>query len=243
MFKMASMEERIARLENAVSRLDKLEKDNQLIFEKLNMLLGDTNMERFYQRYLEKKYGATHSKGMFGITDIETDDKIIEIKRWDKYKEALGQILSYTSRLHSKGNTPNTMQKKPVVYFFGDKPKHIDRIISLFIDKHINVFYLYVTLDNEVVEEELICNHANDEFSKWLQERLEYSKEEVLQLSEVSQLYYGKSVGPRIMTRMKTKIEDHVNYYFPYVHHKYQKGCINGRHYRGWLHMKLKDIY
>ena len=93
------------------------------------------------------------------------------------------------------------------------------------------------------MEEELNCNHANDEFTKWLQERLEYSKDEVLQLSEVSQLYYGRSVGPRIMTRMKTKIEDHVKCYFPYIHHKYQKGCIDGRYYRGWLHLKLKDIY
>jgi len=37
--------------------------------------------EIMYQKLLEKKLGASHTKTIYGTTDIETADSIIEIKR------------------------------------------------------------------------------------------------------------------------------------------------------------------
>lgn len=51
----------------------------------------EDKQESFFQKYLEKKFNASHTKNKFGTTDIETDDAIIEIKNWKNYKGAVGR--------------------------------------------------------------------------------------------------------------------------------------------------------
>jgi len=225
---MASIEERLTRLEKSVDEIN----------TKLNMLLGDTNMERFYQRYLEKKYGASHMKGVFGITDVETEDLIIEIKRWNRYKEALGQLLSYTCRLHRLNNTA---PKEAIVYFFGDKPKHVDNIIRLFKDNNISVFHLY-TLGKNVMEEELNYKHPDDKFSNWLQTHIEYKENYVLKLKDVIKCYNGKEIGTKLMNPYKRRIEMFIHLNFPLLDNQYKNTTTRGKSYRGWLHLKLKEM-
>jgi hypothetical protein len=51
--------------------------------------------EVFYQRILEKHLDGKHMRLDCGITDITTDLLHAEIKEWRKWKEAVGQLLSY----------------------------------------------------------------------------------------------------------------------------------------------------
>src|SRR4051794_3035724 len=54
--------------------------------------------EPYYQTILEKKIGAGHMhiEGV-GTTDITTDDTHIEIKRWTRADEIIGQLGRYNS--------------------------------------------------------------------------------------------------------------------------------------------------
>jgi hypothetical protein len=53
--------------------------------------------ENFYQSILEKIYHVTHKKLPCGETDITTDTFHAEIKEWNCYKEAIGQLVCYNS--------------------------------------------------------------------------------------------------------------------------------------------------
>lgn len=61
------------------------------IKEMLNMKI----CEKFYQQILEKHYRATHKKLKHGISDITTNDAHIEIKEWDSWIYAVGQLQVY----------------------------------------------------------------------------------------------------------------------------------------------------
>lgn len=66
--------------------------------------------ELFFQTVLELIHQGTHKKLACGVTDITTDDMHAEIKEWNCWKEALGQLIAY-----------NTEDPKPIkrVYCFG----------------------------------------------------------------------------------------------------------------------------
>lgn len=66
--------------------------------------------ESFYQKLLEGHLGGTHKRLSIGETDVTTDDCHAELKRWDCWKEALGQLLSYKCA---------DEKEKLHVYFFG----------------------------------------------------------------------------------------------------------------------------
>lgn len=76
-----------------IKKIEALEK-KILILEERNVALEKRVLkmedcpksEVFYQRYLEDKYSAKHSKSAYGVTDLETEDSIIEIKNWKSYK-------------------------------------------------------------------------------------------------------------------------------------------------------------
>ena len=55
--------------------------------------------EIYYQKFLEKRLGATHKRTIYGITDLSTKDEHVEIKQWRDYKTALGQLLSYNFKI------------------------------------------------------------------------------------------------------------------------------------------------
>jgi hypothetical protein len=79
--------------------------------------------ERVYQKALQAHYKCGHKRLPSGITDITTEDRHIEIKKWTLYKQAVGQILAY-----------DFYDPKPIleVHLFGrypDKKKDIARKI------------------------------------------------------------------------------------------------------------------
>jgi hypothetical protein len=51
--------------------------------------------EKFYQELLEQYLCGTHKRLECGITDVTTDTLHAEIKQWDCWKEALGQLMAY----------------------------------------------------------------------------------------------------------------------------------------------------
>jgi hypothetical protein len=55
--------------------------------------------ERFFQKVVEKYLGKSHMKVGFSITDATTDNAHVEIKRWKRYKEAIGQLSTYDTLL------------------------------------------------------------------------------------------------------------------------------------------------
>src|SRR5437867_239637 len=65
------------------------------------------------QRKLEEEIGFTHAKCRAGVIDILTPTTIIEIKRWSKWKAAIGQLFAY--RVHCS-------DKKLRIHFFGPIP-------------------------------------------------------------------------------------------------------------------------
>lgn len=154
---------------NLKERIDKLEHILNYYIQNT-----DSNNESFYQKYLEKKFNSSHTSNVFGITDIETKTHIIEIKRWNNYKAALGQLISYTHYYDNK--------KQKCVYFFGNKPRKIDEIISLFKTHDIDVYHLHVNkLNGEITEEQLYIHHDNH-FYKWLDEHITYKENELIQV-------------------------------------------------------------
>ena len=86
--------------------------------------------EVFYQKYLETKYNVGHFKSTHGISDLEGDDFIVEVKAWKQYKHVLGQIHAYN---HNKS-------KRMIVYLFGDPVKQKDSVVELFIQHNIELW-------------------------------------------------------------------------------------------------------
>jgi len=52
-------------------------------------------LESTIQKKLETELGYGHAKCVAGIVDILTPTTIIEIKNWNCWKHALGQLLAY----------------------------------------------------------------------------------------------------------------------------------------------------
>jgi hypothetical protein len=53
--------------------------------------------EIYYQEILENVLQGKHKVLPCGITDVTTHNTHAEIKKWNKYKEAVGQLLSYNT--------------------------------------------------------------------------------------------------------------------------------------------------
>lgn len=82
-----------------VELLNKEIQDKDSIIENLKTkILSDKRNEAYYQRLLEIYFKAGHKKiGRVGITDITTETSHIEIKKWDCWKEAIGQLFVYNN--------------------------------------------------------------------------------------------------------------------------------------------------
>jgi len=109
----------------------------------------------------------------------------------------------------------------------------------------IQVLLQYYYKDvREPVEVQIKTNEyrqENNDFYNWLEDNIEFKENQTLQLAEVCELFIGKKVGPRIMTKYKKEVEKYIKAKYKTINNIYQKGSINDQHYRGWLHMCIKD--
>ena len=105
--------------------------------------------EAYYQQFLEQRLGATHVRTIHGITDITTATEHVEIKTWDQYKDALGQLLAYNA---------TDFRPKLSVYLYGDC--HYDEVRRLHI---IDLFHKYHICVYELVgEDDTICKLSTE---------------------------------------------------------------------------------
>jgi len=56
-----------------------------------------TNLESYYQFYMEKYLGGTHMKLKIGVTDITTATLHAELKVWKDWKTGVGQLNCYSA--------------------------------------------------------------------------------------------------------------------------------------------------
>jgi hypothetical protein len=78
--------------------------------------------ELVIQKKLEKQYKGGHKSTPVGIIDIYTEDSLIEIKHWDGWKGAIGQLICYQYyypkhmlHLHLFGPIPSDDKKIPIM--------------------------------------------------------------------------------------------------------------------------------
>jgi hypothetical protein len=84
--------------------------------------------EQNFQQNLEKQLNAGSKSVPAGIIDICTDTEIIEVKHWNAWKQALGQIIVYSHYY------PNHKKR---VHFYGIEPsQNIKDTIKMFYDKY-----------------------------------------------------------------------------------------------------------
>jgi hypothetical protein len=84
-----------------------------------------TNLESYYQYYMEKYLGGKHMKLKIGVTDITTEKLHAELKIWTDWKNGVGQLRSYWAALK---------RSELHLYLFGkcgikNKKDYIDAII------------------------------------------------------------------------------------------------------------------
>lgn len=236
------LEERLLQLERVVkdqeitikqqnSELEKYKKTLVSFEEKLSLSEEEKRQESFYQRELEKYFGGKHVSCEHGVIDILTDDSLIEIKNWNKYKDSIGQILSYSLQY------PN--HKKIVVFFGQVKEKKRDSIIELFSKHNIEIKEAREE-KGQVLIEDLFQNFEKDDFTKWLNEHIVYNEGSILKLSDVCCMYLNQDyIAPRKSHKYKHRIETFIKHEYPKDKHLYQDTFFNGIKYKGWLHFSL----
>ena len=103
--------------------------------------------ESKYQNALEKILGGAHERmGVFGISDITTEEFHAEIKVWHNWREALSQLLVY-----------NFASPRPDlrVYLFGQRPSSycdhdMQSIINMFKKYGITMYHIEMQSDSHV---------------------------------------------------------------------------------------------
>ncbi len=90
----------VKRLIKRIEHIENANQDRQPQEQKDVMntdVMSTRRNEYFFQKILELHFRATHKKLPCGETDITTDEFHAEIKEWNCYKEAIGQLVCYNS--------------------------------------------------------------------------------------------------------------------------------------------------
>jgi hypothetical protein len=210
-------------MDNLTDRIKRLEQENIYLTSALQKTLKrielletqfhnttDRELEITYQKYLEIKFGASHGRNAHGISDIETDDSIIEIKHWKNYKSAIGQLECYSDA---------TRHKRKILYLFGQKPKDIKFVIRICQDKHISMFHLLQLDNGEIIEETLVDTFADTPFKKWLDEHLRPLDNGIVTLKQICEIFNKKESS----NAARLEIESYIMFRYPGVKHLYGK--------------------
>ncbi|AVL94490.1 KilA N-domain protein [Moumouvirus australiensis] len=97
---------------------------------------SNNNKEKIIQKTLQSELGGEiEVKTKYGYIDLLTNDKIIEIKSYETWKHALGQILIYSDEYENKDKC---------VYLF-DVPENVDtkNIKRIFSEYDVSVNFIY----------------------------------------------------------------------------------------------------
>ncbi|KXS14528.1 hypothetical protein M427DRAFT_44954 [Gonapodya prolifera JEL478] len=104
---------------------------------------SERKKELHYQRRLEQELGGSHKKTIAGTTDVTTETMHCEIKNWNQWYYAIGQLYRY--------NLADPRDELRV-YLFGEMPKgeRLKNAKKLFHKAGIAVYYF----DEE---EDIVC--------------------------------------------------------------------------------------
>ena len=234
-------------LEKIKKQLEKLTLDNQQLKQENEEIKGQlqkTNdrveelltkrSENYYQRYLERLLLAGHCKTKHGITDVTTKDEHIEIKHWNNYKSALGQLISYNFNSN----------KRLSAYFFGSViDTKREEIIELYRSKRVSIKEFIDTDDSIKIQNILDVDSyiSNNDFCIWLDQNIEYKKDELLQLKHVCENYLKKiNIHSKESCKYKIEIEKWIKFVYPTLDYKFRQFNTNNGNKRGWLHLRIK---
>ena len=123
-----------------------------------NSMLKNKKDEKFYQLIVEKYLVSTHKKIKSGITDVTNDKIHAEIKRWPKYKDALGQLIAYN----------HDLPREELHAYMFDKYKQtsIDNAVATLKASNIKVFTFITTKTQvDIIEYEtntIVYTHVID---------------------------------------------------------------------------------
>jgi len=96
-----------------ISKLKKELQDSRDVIEMLNIQIGflkNQKNEDFYQKIVEMHLQGTHKRLTIGVTDVTNDTIHAEIKKWDDFKNAIGQLVAYNIE---------DPKERLQIYFFG----------------------------------------------------------------------------------------------------------------------------
>lgn len=118
--------------------VENLEKQVQKLNMKLCVVQNKKN-EEFYQKVVESYLGGTHKNVETGVTDVTTASTHAEIKNWDSYKDAIGQLTAY--------NAADPKEKLQVYLFGKASQKQMEKAYSVFQTCNIEMFYFKDSTD------------------------------------------------------------------------------------------------
>lgn len=230
--KMSDLDDLYVVIQDLRTRVNDLEISNKDLTDKLT---EKKLTESFYQDYLENKFKATHSKTTHGITDLELDDKIIEVKEWKHYKHCLGQLLGYT----------HENKKQGCAYFYDRKPKKLKDVLQLFESYKINVYHLE-NVNGRVVEEVLFevqqpTSSQLDEIEEWCKNNIVQKDGCTLQLTELCVAYFkGNITNNKQKSNLKKQIESYLAKHYSNIISTCKVYTINGYTCQCWKGFCLK---
>lgn len=229
------LEQRLAKLEQQFFNINK-----RLLAIEHHIGLSQEN-EEWYQKQLEAYFKGKHENVLHGITDVSTKNEIIEIKCWKKYKESLGQLLSYNF----------TEDKRTMIAAFFGKCNYNEtkknKIIHLFTSHGIRVLQLGRDANgmlqvNELGYDEngtLRVNTLSDNvqyfdttITDFVQKYIVPCEENILTRREVKSFY-------KQLYHMKLNIDDFEKEIMEKYNIEYKDSRFNGEKYRGWLHFAI----
>lgn len=102
--------------------------------------------EKYYQAILESYLGGTHKKLSCGITDITTNTCHAEVKEWNGWKEAIGQLICY-----NKAEPKQTL----ALYMFGKYTESCKRqAVNTALECNMNI-HEFVEVEDRIVIKDL----------------------------------------------------------------------------------------
>jgi len=110
-----------------------------------------------------------------------------------------------------------------------------------FIKILLNYYNKKVIEPEEVKVKTNEYRQENNEFELWCIDNIQYKENAILKLSDVCELYIGKKVGPRVMSKYRKDLEKFIKSHFPQVLFEYKQFWISDQSYKGWLHLQLSD--
>ena len=83
----------------------------------------------------------------------------------------------------------------------------------------------------------------NNDFHNWMDENVEEKADGILKLKEACELYTGKpKIHSSLSSKYKKEIEKYIKFKFRTLDEKYKDSSLNGKAYKGWTGLQLRDV-